>query len=184
MVRAFRASVLALALPLAAAPAAADVCHPVHRHHVVHRVVRTQGAVNHSVAGVGVTIDQARLISFPEPVKTVFVGNSTIVDISMIDPEHAFLLGKTFGETNMIALGPDGKQISNQLVTVLNNGSAVTVNRGADQFDYMCTLSHCETAPRPGDPQGFVTATEGTATSHEGSAASAGASAQGQQASN
>jgi hypothetical protein len=140
----------------------------VHHHHVVHA---------HKVAhasGVSVTIDQARLISFPQPVKTVYVGNPTIVDISMIDPQHAFLLGKTFGLTNMIALGKDGKQISNQQVVVYNNAAALTINRGADQFDYMCTRVHCETAPRPGDPQSFIGNTEGAAASHSGAAAGAG----------
>ncbi|HEX4079676.1 MAG TPA: pilus assembly protein N-terminal domain-containing protein [Rhizomicrobium sp.] len=169
MVRAYRASVLALALPLAATAASAQVCHPVHHHH--HHAVHMRTAAIHRPTGVGVTIDQARLISFPQPVKTVFVGNPTIVDISMIDSQHAFLLGKTFGETNMIALGPDGKQISNQQVTVLNNGAAVTVNRGPDQFDYMCTRGHCETAPRPGDPQQFVSPTETATTQHEAAAA-------------
>ena len=102
----------------------------------------------------------------------------------MIDSQHAFLLGKTFGVTNMIALAADGNQISNQQVTVLNNGAAVTINRGADQFNYMCTHAHCETAPRPGDPSQFVGNTEGTATSHASTATAAGANAQGPQASN
>src|SRR5215469_1865601 len=95
----FRSSLLlAAALPLAAASAApAPVCHPSHvRTHRVHRI-----AV-HQDGGIGVVIDQARLVSFSKPVKTVFVGNPTIVDVSMIDTQHAFLLGKTFGVTNMI----------------------------------------------------------------------------------
>jgi len=184
MVRAIRASFLAAALPLTATAAVAPVCHPVHHHHVAHV---QKSVMNHPTAvavGVGVVIDQARLVSFPEPVKTVYVGNPTIVDISMVDAQHAFLLGKSFGMTNMIALAPDGKQISNQQVTVLNNGAAVTVNRGADQFDYMCTRAHCETAPRPGDPNTFVTNTEGAASQHEGSATTSGNSVTAQQAAN
>jgi len=167
MVWAFRASLLSLAL--AAMPAAAQLCHPVHRHRVVH----VHKVVRHA-SGLGVTIDQARLISFPKPVKTIYIGNPTIADITMIDPQHAFLLGKTFGLTNMIVLDSDGKQISNQQVVVYNNGAAVTVNRGADQFDYMCTPAHCETAPRPGDPNAFVGNTEGAASSHAGAATGGG----------
>jgi hypothetical protein len=167
MVRAFRASIISLALPLAAVPVSAQVCHPTH-HHVthLHKVARHE-------SGVGVVIDQARLISFPQPVKTVFVGNPTIVDISMVDSQHAFVLGKTFGLTNLIALDSNGKQISNQPVVVYNNAAAVTVNRGLDQFDYMCTSAHCETAPRPGDPGAFVSATESTTSQHESSATAA-----------
>ena len=170
MFRVIRASILAATLPCISIATAETVCHPVHHHHIIHARLKA----THHVAGIGVTIDQARLISFPTPVKTVYIGNPTIVDISMLDSQHAFLQGKTFGVTNMIALGTDGKQISNQQVTVLNNGAAVTINRGADQFDYMCVRSHCETAPRPGDPSSFVTNTEGTTTSHEASALGAG----------
>ena len=79
MVWAFRASLLAMALPLAATPAVAQVGYPVHHHHAVHA-----RKVVHQASGLGVTIDQARLITFPKPVKTVFVGNPTVVDVSMI----------------------------------------------------------------------------------------------------
>jgi len=84
----------------------------------------------------------------------------------------------------MIALSADGKQISNQQVTVLNNGAAVTINRGPEQYNYMCTLSHCETAPRPGDPQQYVGNTEGPATTHESTASQGAVSSGGQTASN
>jgi hypothetical protein len=146
-------------------------------------VVHAKAAVVHYAdTGLGVTIDQARLVEFPKPVKTVFVGNPTVVDVSMIDSQHAFLLGKTFGVTNMIALAADGNQISNQQVMVFNNGAAVTINRGADQFNYVCSHAHCETAPRPGDPQNYVTNTEGAAISHATTANGAGSNTPAQQA--
>jgi Flp pilus assembly secretin CpaC len=149
-------------------------------------VVHVKTAATHHVtpSGLGDVIDQARLVEFPKPVKTVFVGNPTVVDVSMIDSQHAFLLGKTFGVTNMIALAADGNQISNQQVTAVNNGAAVTINRGADQFNYMCTHAHCETAPRPGDPNAYVANTEGVATGHASTANAAGANVQAQQAAN
>ena len=166
MKTAVRTLLLASVLPLATAAAAAPVC-PVKPHHVAH----VQKAVVHRVvSGVGVTVDQARLVSFSEPVKTLYVGNPWIADVSIVDPQHAFVLGKTFGVTNMIALSADGKQVSNQQVTVMNNGAAVTVNRGAEQYNYMCTLAHCESSPRPGDPQTYAQQTEGVASTHEGSA--------------
>lgn len=176
-------SMVLAAIPLLAGAAVAAVCHPVNHHHAAH-VFRAQKAAEHHIAGLGVVVDQARLVSFSKPVKTVLVGNPTIVDISMLDSQHAFVLGKTFGVTNMIALGADGEQVSEQQVTVLNNGAAVTVNRGADQFNYMCTSAHCETAPRPGDPQPFVANTEGVTTTHEANAGTNAAAASAQSASN
>src|SRR5882724_6723787 len=97
---AVRTMLLAAALPLFTGAAAAPVC-PVKPHHAVHV---QKAAVHHAAGGVGVTVDQARLVSFPAPVKTVYVGNPWIADISMVDSEHAFVLGKTFGVTNLIAL--------------------------------------------------------------------------------
>ncbi len=164
-------AILTAALPLSAQAADAPLC-PVH-HHVVHHHHRI--AAHHvGGSGIAVVVDQARIITFAKPVKTLFVGNPMVADVNMIDPQHAFLLGKTFGVTNMIALQADGTQFSNQQVTVLNNGSAVTVNRGADQFDYTCSLAHCETAPRPGDPKPYVDNTEGAAVAHEGYGNAAG----------
>lgn len=183
MIRAIRFSLMLAALPLAiSAPVQGQVCHPVRHHH--HRVVHVHQAVVHHLAGLGVVVDETKLISFPKPVKTVSLGNSTIADVSMIDSQHAFLLGKTFGVTNMIALAPDGQEVSNQQVTVYNNGAAVTVNRGAEQYNYMCTLAHCESSPRPGDPNTYVQNTESAANSHESTSTNAGTATQAQQASN
>lgn len=181
MHRAIRISLLAAAVPLALWPTAqAQICRPVHRH----VMTKVSNRLSHRPAGLGVAVDETRLVAFAKPVKTLFVGNPSIVDVSMIDNRHAFLLGKTFGVTNLIALSPDGEEISNQQVTVLNNGAAVTVNRGADQFNYMCTPAHCETAPRPGDPNVYVNNTENAATTHEATGNTAGANVQAQQASN
>jgi Pilus formation protein N terminal region len=106
--------------------------------------------------GVIVPIDEVRLVSFPKPVTTVYVGNTTIADVTMVDSRHAFLLGKEFGQTNLIALSADGNSVANDHVTVLGHRvGMVTVNRGPDQFNYSCTAAHCEVRPVPGDPKAF-----------------------------
>ena len=175
---AVRNLLLGLILPLATGAAAAPVC-PVKPHHTMHA---HKAVEHHTAGGIGVAVDQARLVSFPKPVKTLYMGNPWIADIQMVDAQHAFVLGKTFGVTNLIAMSPDGTEVSNQQVTVLNNNVAVTVNRGAEQFNYMCTSAHCEAAPRPGDPSQYAQTTESTATSHE--SAATGASGGSQTASN
>jgi hypothetical protein len=114
--------------------------------------------------GVSVPMDEVRVIAFNQPVATVYVGDPAIADVTMIDREHAFLLGKTFGETNVIALGPNGKQVSNQHVMVFGHRvGAVTLNRGAQTFNYTCTPLHCETAPVPGDPNDYFSNTHSAA---------------------
>ncbi|MGH6870619.1 MAG: pilus assembly protein N-terminal domain-containing protein [Rhizomicrobium sp.] len=119
-------------------------------------------------ADVSVPMDEVRIVAFKEPVATVFMGNSTIADVNMIDSRHAFVLGKTFGETNMIALGANGREIANDHVTVYGRRMGmVTLNKGANQYNFTCTRTHCETQPVPGDEKGYVDATNGAVQAHE-----------------
>lgn len=103
---------------------------------------------------LSVTLDQVQTITFGKPVSTVYVGNPSIADINMIDARHAFILGKGYGSTNIVALNAEGAQISNTRINVLANtdrGSVVVLNRGAARVTYNCTTDHCEATPQPGD---------------------------------
>ena len=66
----------------------------------------------------------------------------SIADINMIDSRHAFILGKGYGSTNIVALDQDGKQVSN---THWRAGRAedatVTLHRGAQRVTYSCTAT-------------------------------------------
>ena len=109
-------------------------------------------------AGIDVGIDQGRILTFDGPVKTVFVGNSVIADVTVIDPNHALILGRNFGTTNVVALDAKGRETLNQLVTVMERpGSAVTLQRGANKSTLNCNPTRCETTPTPGDdPSHFI----------------------------
>ena len=144
---------------------------PVHRKTVVRKVPVKHLAMHRSPSGVSLVMDQVRVVTFNRPISTVFIGNPTIADATVIDPYHAFLLGKTFGVTNLIALGPQSQTVANQQVTVVNrSGGVVTLNKGPNQFSYACTTSHCETNPLPGDQRSFVDETQGTVSTHQESA--------------
>ena len=95
MTRAARLAILALPLFLVCAAEAST-------HHIRKHVQPT---------GIGVAVDEARLVSFQRPAKTVFVGNPAIADVSMVDAQHAFVLGKTMGLTNLIVLDASGVQV-------------------------------------------------------------------------
>jgi Flp pilus assembly secretin CpaC len=103
-------------------------------------------------AGIEVALDQVRILTFDGPVKTVFVGNPVIADITVIDPNHVFILGKNFGTTNVVALDAKGRETLNEQVTVLERpGSAVTLQRGASKTTLNCNSTRCESSPTPGD---------------------------------
>ena len=101
---------------------------------------------------ISVPLDEVRMIAFPSAISTLYVGNPVIADITMIDKRHAFVLGKAFGNTNIIALDGAGHQISNRQIVVFGSaGSTVTLQKGASRVTYACSGSRCEAAPVPGD---------------------------------
>ena len=124
--------------------------------------------------GVSIAMDEVRTITFPKPVTTVYVGNPAIADINMIDSRHAFLLGKGYGNTNMLALDKDGKQISNTHISVMAREDAtVTLQKGADRVTYSCSARQCEATPRPGDGKNAFQDASSQITAHESAARSA-----------
>jgi Flp pilus assembly secretin CpaC len=103
-------------------------------------------------AGVVVPIDEVRTVTFLKPAATIYVGNSEIADVNMIDSRHAFVLGKAFGTTNVIALDRTGREVSNVFVSVSENrGAAVTLFRGGAQVTMACAGPRCQVSPTPGD---------------------------------
>ncbi len=168
--RALRLAVLT-ATALLISPTIALAQHPAPRH-------LTKPAAS-ADGGLTVPMDEAKMITFTQPIATLFIGNPTIADVTAIDSHHAYLLGKTFGVTNMIGLDSNNHQVMNAQINVTNRMmGSVTLNRGAETYNYSCTRLHCETNPRPGDPTAYVSATEGTAQQHEANAKAAVASSQ------
>jgi len=108
---------------------------------------------------ITLSTDQVRLVTFKRPVKTVFVANPVIADITVIDSTRAFLLGKNIGTTNIVALDEHGQETLNDQTTVLSQpGSVVTLQRGKAQTTLSCIDARCQTAPIVGDaPEPFET---------------------------
>jgi len=105
-----------------------------------------------AAGGIIVPMDEVRTVTFLRPAATVYVGNPEIADVNMVDAHHAFVLGKAFGTTNVIALDNTGREVSNTYVSVSENrGSAVTLFRGPAQVTMACGGPRCQISPTPGD---------------------------------
>ncbi|HVZ27252.1 MAG TPA: pilus assembly protein N-terminal domain-containing protein [Rhizomicrobium sp.] len=125
-------------------------------------------------AGYGLAMDEVRTVTFEKPVATVYIGNPTIADINMIDASHAFLIGKAYGSTNIVALDSTGKQIFNAPVAVMaRNDSSLVVNRGAQRTTYSCNTSNCVAVAEPGDGQDVFSQVSGQLAAHAAAARSA-----------
>ncbi len=110
------------------------------------------GAPAVKAADVTILMDEARLVTLDRPARTVFTGNALIADATVVDPNHIFISGRNFGETNLVAVDAAGHEISNIPVTVLERGGTrVTVQRAGARYTFGCSTGRCEVTPTPGD---------------------------------
>jgi len=65
-----------------------------------------------------VDFDQAMMLRLERPAAEVVVGNPSIADVLIQTSKVLVLTGKSFGETNLIVLDPQGKVTVNRRVVV------------------------------------------------------------------
>jgi Flp pilus assembly secretin CpaC len=119
---------------------------------------------------ISVALDEVQTVTFPRNVATINVGNPAIADITPIDDRHAFVLGKAYGATNIIALNREGDVVSNTHVSVLNGQqSTVRLQQGTERITYNCVANNCEISPQPGDGK-TSDAVAGQITAHQDAA--------------
>jgi len=131
----------------------------------------------YAAGDVRLGLDEVHTLTFKRPVATVYVGNPAIADITMIDARHAFVQGKGYGRTNLVALNQDGAQVFNTNITVTgsDSGSTVVLNRGSQRITLNCAGQRCEPTPMPGDGKDAYDPNNPVATAHQNNARTAAA---------
>ncbi|MBI1211722.1 MAG: pilus assembly protein PilQ [Alphaproteobacteria bacterium] len=110
------------------------------------------GGSSHS--SMKVDFDQTSVVRLDRDAKTVLVGNSAIADAQMIDPKTVYVLGRMFGQTNIVALDANGEEVLNTRVTVgVSNTSVVTLYRGAQGQRTLACSPRCERTLTQGDAE-------------------------------
>jgi Flp pilus assembly secretin CpaC len=88
---------------------------------------------------LAVVKDQSKVVKLATQASTIVVGNPAIADVSMQDGSTAFITGKGFGTTNVIAMDRDGRQIASFRVTVTSETArSVTLMKGNSQITLSC----------------------------------------------
>jgi Flp pilus assembly secretin CpaC len=107
-------------------------------------------------AVIALTLDRATVIKAPANTSMVVIGNPGIADVSVQKNGVMVLTGKSFGETNMIALNEKGEMISESWLRVRPNQrtSQITVYRGSDPETFSCTPD-CQPTLALGDGEKF-----------------------------
>jgi Flp pilus assembly secretin CpaC len=99
-----------------------------------------------------VDYEQSSVVHLDKPVKTVLVGNPLIADAMLINEKTIYVLGRMFGNTNIIAIDSTGAEILNTRVTVGTPTMAqVTLYRGAQGQRNLACAPHCERTVTQGD---------------------------------
>ena len=109
-----------------------------------------------ALAGTEVVLrtDEAKIISVSGEPGTVVVGNPSIADVT-VRRDQLFVMGRSFGSTNMIVLDREGNQLASLDVIVTMGGSKnVQVFKAGTRMTYACS-PECEATMQIGDRAEF-----------------------------
>lgn len=84
-------------------------------------------------------LDENTVLDLRAPAGTVLIGNPAIADVSLVTPSRVAILGRGFGETNVVITDRMGRVIFDQEIRVAPPaGTRVSIYRGAELSNYAC----------------------------------------------
>jgi hypothetical protein len=94
--------------------------------------------------------DETQLLTIAAPPGSVVIGNPSIADVS-IDQNRVFVHGRGFGQTSLLILDIEGKQLANFDVTVKHTQvTNVALFKGTERMSFSCS-PYCENELQIGD---------------------------------
>ena len=101
-------------------------------------------------ARLNIEIDQAQRVQLRAPAGSVIVGNPQIADVTVVDANTLFIVGKGYGQTEVVAVDATGRTVfQSQVVVTAGSAGAVRVWRGNQVTEMACGLS-CSPSIRSG----------------------------------
>jgi len=109
---------------------------------------------------ININVDQAQIITLPERVATIVIGNPLIADATLQSGGLLVVTGKGYGATNLLALDRAGRVLMSKMVEVQGAGTkdVVVVYKGVERESYSCA-PNCERRITLGDSPAFFNAT-------------------------
>ena len=107
-----------------------------------------------------VPLNKNEMVRLPAPASAIIIGDPTIADVSIHSSDIILVIGRSFGETNLIVLDEAGQTIMNtdiQVVDKAPRGRVRLYNIGEGRQTFHCT-PECMPAPALGDAGDFLTA--------------------------
>lgn len=125
-------------------------------------MISTLGLASLAFAGDGlysVQINKTEVLRLPAPASTVIVGNPDIADVSIHSADTVLVIGKGYGETNLLILDKDGNTMMSsdiQVITPQSRNQVRIFNSANSRQTYNCGPS-CNPSPTLGDSDAFIT---------------------------
>lgn len=98
----------------------------------------------HAGSGIGVIMNEAKIIKLARAADTVVIGNPEIADATVQDATTLILTGRGFGVTNLVVMDVNGDPFVDEQITVSRQAAdSVRVYRRSDIQTLSCT-PYCE----------------------------------------
>jgi Flp pilus assembly secretin CpaC len=86
-----------------------------------------------------VSVDKARVARIPEKTQTLIIGQPGVADVTMLkNSSMGVITGKSFGETNLIALDAQGNLLGEWVIRVGADQQDLLVQNGMNRESYIC----------------------------------------------
>lgn len=124
-------------------------------------VLSTLSLAAPAMAGDGlysVQINKTEVLRLPAPASAVIVGNPEIADVSIHSADTIFVVGKGYGETNLLILDKNGNTMMSsdiQVITPQSRNQVRIFNAASGRQTYNCGPS-CNPSPTLGDSNDFI----------------------------
>jgi Flp pilus assembly secretin CpaC len=117
---------------------------------------------------VVVTVDRARIARIPEKTQTLVIGQPGIADVTMLkNSGMGVITGKSFGETNLIALDGEGNMLGEWIIRVGAEKADLLVQNGTSRESYICA-PNCLPTVELADNKGVAGDRAGAVSAHVG----------------
>ena len=106
-----------------------------------------------------VALNKTQIMHLPSPASAIVVGNPEIADISVHSPDTLFIVGRGYGETNVIILDEFGQTVVEADIKVTEGISRNGVHLykvGKGRETYTCSPQFCLQAPILGDTPKYI----------------------------
>ena len=111
-----------------------------------------------------VDLNKTEIVRLPENAGAVVIGNPEIADVTVHSANTLFVVGRGYGETNLVVLNSSGHTIMNADIQVVNkiSSNGVRLYNGKMRESYSC-VPYCMPSPILGDDPVFIQSNSGDA---------------------